>query len=167
MAQSKRNRNRNNGSFQPRRHQNTSNETVGGNKNNNPSGNTQQTTDWGRTYQNADSVLTGKPKKRTFFDQLINSSDNELLSRRAGLISNSTEREIKKRVDALLEEKDKLELQILKLEDFGKTNTTSLTIGEDFNAESWVSDIFAIDSRLMEIEMDLDIYSRMYGKYFD
>lgn len=126
-----------------------------------------------KTTSNKTTSLTSKSrtmataaKNSNLFTSLINDSDSNLLKKRGDLISLNTEQALSMQLMQAKTEVNQIKYEISVAEDLGKTNTQSLTVGDNFDSNAWIETIFHLETQLLEATIKLDIIEKMYSKYF-
>ena len=101
-----------------------------------------------------------------YFKSLIHTSDDAILSKRADLAASSTENTLNMNIMNVETQINEIDMAIAQAEDLGKTNSMSLEVGRDFNAESFIETIFNLEFQKQELEENLAVLLKMKAKYF-
>ncbi len=89
------------------------------------------------------------------FENILSRNGDKVMADRAGNVTKLAEMAQVALVNTLEKKKIELEMKKQELLDMSPDNRYSLKVGEDFNADSWVSDYQAISLNIIENEIRL------------
>lgn len=118
------------------------------------------------TTSKSSVMAKAKTSAANYFTSLINDSDSNLLQKRGDLVARATEEELGIQLMNAKKERNNIEFQIATMEDLGKTESTSLTVGGDFNPSNWIENIFVLEEQLLNVNITISILEKMSTKYF-
>lgn len=105
--------------------------------------------------------------KVTKFQTILASSGQAVLDKRSASVLKAAKNAMKKKLDALGDRKDELELEILNLTDLSVETRDSLRPGDkNFNANLWVEQLCAKTIELELLEQEIEVVESVNTEYF-
>lgn len=104
---------------------------------------------------------------KNYFTKQLELSNKEIRGKRAEFLGIDAKKESKSFIDKLKSEKRDLERELMNLEDFNVSMTTSLKVSKDgFNVKVWVENMNRVTTELFLKKQDIKIAKKIHKKYF-